>query len=230
MKTKLLFLIAFIGLSFTTVFAQQATLTVSYPSGTCPPALVQFDITPASIGATFNWSYSDGATQTTTTASTTHTFTNGGYQSASVYIYDANGNYITNLWGQVNLAGATSINFNPYDKKVCPGDNINMYVSYYGNGATFTWSFGDGSSPQTGNNNGVDHTYATAGNYTVTCTAQFPGCPNSVLTDTVHVISNLPINTGSGAGGNGLYFGHYPDSACIGDAVSANFSSYIYSH
>src|ERR1700741_1109608 len=210
-----------------TAFSQQGSLTASYPFGNCPPAQVDFNISPA-IGANYYWYFSDGGSYNTTTPYTSYTFNNPGYNYASVSIYDANGYYITNTYVYVDLAGATNIYMTPYDKKVCPGDPIELYVPYNGSGATFSWDFGD-TQTQTGSSNGVMHEYSSVGDYTVTCTVTFSGCPSTLLTDTVHVQSGLPVSSGQGGTG-GLYFSLSPDSACIGDDIIATFQNNIYSH
>ena len=57
---------------------------------------------------------------------------------------------------------------------VCRGNPTQFTATTSGNpsGTTYNWTFGDG---QTGSGASVTHTYANAGNYTVTLTAQNPG-------------------------------------------------------
>ncbi|MFL5752830.1 MAG: PKD domain-containing protein [Bacteroidia bacterium] len=229
MRNKLRLLAALLIFTYCTAFAQQATVSASFPFGNCPPAQVDFNVSPA-IGYTYDWYFSDGTQFTTTTPNTSHTFSNPGYNYASVSIYDANGSYIINTYVYVDIAGISNIYMNPNDKKVCPGDQIEIYVPFNNNsgGANFSWDFGDGTT-QTGSSSSGNHTYSAAGDYTVTVTAQFQGCPTTTVTDTVHVQNGLPVSSGQGPTG-GFYFDLNPDSVCIGDPVQANFQNYIYNH
>lgn len=80
------------------------------------------------------------------------------------------------------------------------GTNAQLSITHADN-VQYTWNFGDGSAQVTTGSHSVSHQYTTAGNYTVTVTAQYPN--NETQTkSTVQVVhkpllSTAPLNSSS---------------------------------
>ncbi|MCI4361478.1 MAG: PKD domain-containing protein, partial [Thermoplasmata archaeon] len=128
--------------------------SVSYRGGV-PPTTVQ-------------WGFDDGTTGTG--ASLSHAFHTAGPHAVSVWINDSYGHRtrsFANVTVSSGFAVAPSASVNPGDA----GTPITFAANPSGGGATtptFNWTFGDGS---TGTTSAPVHTYAAAGNYTVTLNA-----------------------------------------------------------
>ena len=123
---------------------------------------------------------------TTSNAGGQYSFTNVGSSNFyDVYTYDCNQNYV----GQTKNTLPATANFS-----ICTGsstncqaifssnpDSINTSMYYFfdastGSPTSWTWNFGDGTSSSLQN---PTHTYASAGNYTVTLSISSAACNNS---------------------------------------------------
>src|SRR6266498_1643395 len=130
--------------------------------------------TNSSSGATsYLWDFGDGSTSTETNPS--HTYAAAG--SHTVTLTASAGAGCMN-----SVQHSVTVNANPVAAfsapAVCEGAATVFSNSSTG-AASYSWNFGDQSSPSTDTN--PSHTYAAAGTYTVTLTAtSAAGCTNSV--------------------------------------------------
>ncbi len=128
---------------------------------------------------TYAWNFGDG--NTSTSASPTHTYGTAGTYTAELTA-TANGcssSYSTS----VTVNDKPNADFTGMD--VCI-DEVTTFTNYSGGASSYTWSFGDGN---TSNVHSPNHTYASAGTYSVTLTAMnASGCSDAV-TKTVTVRS-----------------------------------------
>lgn len=141
----------------------------------CSPMRVLFTNTSAGLNNTYYWDLGDGTTFVTTGRDTfTHIFTTGVVDTFTVQLI------------AVNECGADTIRFplvaapnniqlnyivNGPDNFGCAPHTV-AFVNLSAGASTFQWNFGDGNSINTTDNiDTVYHTYANAGNYTVSVTA-----------------------------------------------------------
>ncbi|MBS1612427.1 MAG: PKD domain-containing protein [Bacteroidetes bacterium] len=134
---------------------------------------VNFSITGAPYGSTYNWHFGAGASPATSTS-----------DSPSV-VYPANNTYndyvtvstpngcIQNIGFVVNTTTNCATNWT----KQQYGNDVNFSPQQYMAGASYEWSFGDG---QVSNLFSPSHTYSTYGNYNVCLTVSTTGCTDSV--------------------------------------------------
>ncbi|MFO7822728.1 MAG: PKD domain-containing protein, partial [Cyclobacterium sp.] len=144
-------------------------LTASPTSGFAP---LQVDFSSAgSMGTSFLWDFKDGITSTNEDVN--HTFINPGSYNVSLTITDENGETATSNVGitvteYVEPTGPVSLAEASVSTGTAP-----LSVSFTGSGSTgsgtlsYVWDFGDGSSSTTAD---PEHTFATAGVYTVSLT------------------------------------------------------------
>lgn len=222
MKTKLLAFIFSFCWSLI-AFSQTPYISYNFPNGNCSPARTIMKLENSPQGAfNYNWYFSDNQSfQTQVNTDTVSHYFVSGYHYAYCDVYDSNWNYLYGTYEYVSIPGASLIYTTPYDGKACPGDEMEFYINYQGSGDSYSWDFGDGSSLITGNSNNVNHTYISSGLYTVTCIANFSGCPSSTLTTVADINLSVPIAIPPS-------FGVNPDSACIGDNVGVNFPTHVY--
>ncbi len=95
--------------------------------------------------------------------------------------------------------------------QVCPGEQFNLNANGPSN-LTYTWDFGDGTPPQTGEYNYGYHIYDLAGFYTVELTVENLCGNTSTSTFTVEATPTAPITNG--------YLDVNPFQTCPGDAVN----------
>ena len=141
----------------------------------CSPMRVLFTNTSAGLNNTYYWDLGDGTAFVTTGRDTfTHTYTTGVVNTFFAQLI------------AVNECGADTIRFpliaapnniqlnyivNAPDNFGCAPHTV-AFVNLSSGASTFQWSFGDGNSLNTtANIDTVYHTYANAGNYTVSVTA-----------------------------------------------------------
>src|SRR6266545_2224190 len=130
--------------------------------------------TNSSSGATtYLWDFGDGSTSTETNPS--HTYAAAG--SHTVTLTASAGAGCMN-----SVQHSVTVNANPVAAfsapAVCEGA-ATVFSNPSTGAASYSWNFGDQSSPSTDTN--PSHTYAAAGTYTVTLTAtSAAGCTNSV--------------------------------------------------
>lgn len=181
------------------VYNSTQLITVNGPSGTlsynsgfaCFPNPVRFDATAINTN-TYQWNFGDGNTQTTTSGTVFHNYTNPGVYVPSVNLQNTGGcNYpIRGLdtvkvdkvdagfqWTTQNDCGSTTLTF------------TDTSFIYFGTAQT-TWDFGDGG---TATGSVVTHTYTSGSSYPVTMTVTgISGCTKTVVTPIPVVVHDIP--------------------------------------
>jgi len=165
------------------------------PSATigCAPFSVNFTNTSPAGGASYFWNYGDGSTATGFNPGP-HTYTANGTYSVTLSMIDANGCPGTTTLIDIITVTAPIVDFTVTPDKGCAPLVVSFQdLSISPNPTTdpivsWTWDFGDGSAPFTGQTP-PPHTYANIGLYTVTLTATTQnGCVGvEAKTDTIKV-------------------------------------------
>jgi serine protease len=133
---------------------------------------------------TYMWDFGDGSTGTG--VNPTHTYTGGGIYEVSLVVNDGKQNSIP----ATTTADIAEVNDPPVadagpDKTAGVNSAVNFdgSNSYDSDGSIiiYAWDFGDGS---TGTGITLNHTYSSAGEYTVTLTVTDDGIPGLTDTDT----------------------------------------------
>ena len=163
------------------------TPTISFtasPLSGCSPLAITFTNTSTNASS-FTWDFGDG-TVVFSSGTPSHTYTTPG--TYSVTVTGTNG-VCTSTHTTTNMI---TVNAKPLSSfsaptAVCLGDPISFSNLSTGNGTTitgYTWNFGDGGPTSSSTN--PSHTYASAGTYNVTLTANSSSC-NDDTTITVSV-------------------------------------------
>ncbi len=124
------------------------------------------------------------------------TFINGCGNTAMYYdtVYVVNNHPVT-------YAPNINSNYSPS----CTNQEIDFYI--YGNYSSFLWNFGDNTTDTTFN---PSHAYALTGTYTVTLTVGNSCGYTLSSTDTVNIVSNIPVSIGTVS---------IVDTVCVGDGM-----------
>ena len=160
-----------------------AFFNVDAPSG-CVPHTVNF--TQFSQGATFSaWDFGNGNGSTSYNA--THTFTQPGTYTVSLFANDGCG--FDTATAVITVLPSPQVDFSFAPDSVCINE-VFTFTNLSTNVASVTWDFGDGNSsplfaPQ--------HLYTTSGTYQVTLSAvsQTNGCPGSITKPVI--VSTNPV-------------------------------------
>jgi PKD repeat protein len=216
---KLITLILLLTVASLVGFSQPA-FTPSSGSG-CAPFAVNFTNLSSLPSVYFEWDFGDGTTLNGVN-NPSHTYTNGGNYTVSMYAYDGAMTYIGNYSYNITVYGGAT-DFSVSNPTVCPNQSVNFYnweSSPYHN-----WNFGDGTTASS-SDPWMEHTYTTDGIYTVSCEYYDATCGTwYTIYETVVVSSSLP------------HFGGSPNisvnesTVCPGSAVDfyvggGNFSGY----
>jgi gliding motility-associated-like protein len=142
--------------------------------------------------ATYQWSFGNGATDTTFTPS--YTYSNSGVYHISLVV----GNFVPcfdTAYATVVVDSLSPATFNMSDTVLCGSNNFSFSANYNPDGHTgLEWVFGDGDS--IANVNPVTHSYSTAGVYLVTAENFNRVCPEVVAVHKVTVLPYPVINLG----------------------------------
>lgn len=196
-----------------TAFSQGISFTANVTEG-CAPLVVTYTNTSTNQNAYYYyWYFYDGSPTLAETLSTTvtHTFTNPGNYSVSVYVYD-------NAWNPIGgytyaTTGNTVVNglssFYMSTDTVCKNESVSFQP--YGQLNSCSWDFGDGV---TSNNQYTNHSYSGFGTFNVTLTANTTCGIKSVVQPIVVDNSQYPEAN----------FGFDPNPACPGQVI--NFYTY----
>ena len=168
-----------------TVLPNQVTafFNVDAPSG-CVPHTVNF--TQFSSGATFSsWDFGDG--NISGTYSPTHTFTQAGTYTVSLFANDGCGFDTTTA--VINVFPSPNVAFSSEPDSVCI-DELFLFTNQSSGLASVSWDFGDGTSSVLYD---PTHVYTASGTYQVTLTgiSQTNGCAASVMHPVV--VSTNPV-------------------------------------
>ncbi|MBI2968123.1 MAG: PKD domain-containing protein [Bacteroidetes bacterium] len=183
------------------------------PTSGCAPLTVTFtNTTTDTIAYRYEWWFDDGSpvfvdTQTT---SVQHTYNTSGNYYPNINVFDSLGNYIG--WtmgssGNISVLGSDYINIQP--DSACPGEPLGFCGAWPG--ISWNWNFGDGNTDV---NPCPEHSYSSAGDYTVTL-IQTTSCGTDTVTDIAYVRTTI---------GSDADFGFNPSLSCPNDQI--NFYPY----
>jgi gliding motility-associated-like protein len=147
-----------------TVLGPTANLVSNNYTG-CAPLTVQFNAN-AQGATSITWDFNDGVTQTTTSSTVTHTYTNPGTYIPLIILSNGTCNITVQSTDTVR-AGVLNASFSYAPATACANTPIQFTDTATGNitGITHQWNFGDGGTSTAHN---PQHSYATGGSYTVT--------------------------------------------------------------
>ncbi len=162
------------------------------PNPVCPNDEVDFNAWGDVVSCI--WNFGDGSPNFNEQYAD-HFYTSTGSYPVWVQMTNGCGND-TILYDTVyvnNNLPVSNTYYNISANPVCPNTMIEFYTS--GDAASYIWSLGDGSPNS--NEQYLYHSYTSAGNYPITLTLT-NGCGNdTILYDTVQVVSNLPVSYAS---------------------------------
>ena len=162
----------------------------------CPNENISFYLYPN--GNNYNWNFGDGATSNNSDGN--HAYNMPGNYTITVTANTSCGNS-TFRKGVVIMDNAKpNASFNMSSGwAVCPNDIVSFYP-INNNGASYSWSFGDGTTAYvSGNNNNgggpqQQHSYGGANDYIVTLTLTSTCGTRGVWSNTVHIQDGLHFN------------------------------------
>ncbi len=177
----------------------------------CSPFTVTFTNNSLGSNVTYDWSFDDGSTlTTTTTGQLQHTFITGVPDTFFVKLKATNECGVDSQRFAIVVAPNTiNINFAVNGNEVtgCAPHTVN-FINNSSGASSFRWDFGDGNTLNTFSNiDTVTHTYNLAGTFNVILQAT-NGCSDTTDTETIQVFEKPTVN-----------FSANPLSACIGDSV-----------
>lgn len=181
-------------------------ITVSAPSATAPvasfsatptsgtaPLLVTFTDTSSGTVASRSWDFGNGQTSTAQNASVT--YNTAGTYTAKLTVRNAVGSTTTSRIISATAA-APAANFSASPTTGTAPLAVTFTNTSTGTVTDYTWSFGDGSSLTTQTKTHPAHTYASAGNYTVSLTAKGPAGTNTKTQTGYITVSAASASTG----------------------------------
>src|SRR3989442_352866 len=131
--------------------------------------------------ASYNWTFGDGTTATTTTATTNQTYNATGTFSAMVTVIDSTS--VTARSAAVSVAVNPRLSVTavagPNPTEVSKATSLNVTPRGGAGTITCSWTFGDTT---TGNGCSTNHTYAATGSFTATDTVNVTGTTNLSVT------------------------------------------------
>ncbi len=195
----------------------KAAFTASNLTG-CSPITVTF--TNTSFGSniqSYTWLFGDGTTLTAMATTVSHTYTVTTNTTFNVQLI------ATNICGNDTATVPIVVKPDPINLNIQILNNqtsgcapLTINLSNASAGATsYHWDFGDGNTSNTTTNGIITHTYATAGNYTVTIAAT-DNCAYDTMRIPVYALPLPNIN-----------FTVPTNPVCIGDPVLYNNLSEI---
>ena len=197
------------------LLSAQINAQVSFNASTqngCAPLAITFTNTSAT-GNYYQWSYGDGSPMTYS-VNASHTYNNAGNYMVMLTAYDTTGHGML-MKGQYMIGiNVNGLNMNLTTDTACPNQSIGFNI--YMNVGNISWSFGDGS-PIVTNQQNTQHAYSAQGNYTVTLSADYPGCGNQSVSQVI-IIKN-------GATPNAQFY--YSNVDCPHDIINFNPQDYM---
>lgn len=152
-----------------------------YTATICKGQSFQFNAGASSVaGVTYSWDFGDN-TSILTGTNVSHVYSNIGSYVVNVTVSGSNCTPVTEpVYVTVVDCSCSGAKITGLPGKGCINTAINMSIGGCQNpGATYNWSFGDGS---TGTGINASHSYSSPGNYNVICTITMPGYPTVVAT------------------------------------------------
>ncbi|HEX4282800.1 MAG TPA: PKD domain-containing protein [Solirubrobacteraceae bacterium] len=164
-----------------TVIVDQPAAAFSSSSSTLAPnAIGTFDATGStdSLGpiTDYSWNFGDGSSKDAgATATTTHSYTQRGSYAVALTVTNSYGQTATTTTHAVTVDNAPTAAFTPSATVATTGATLGFNAGPSaamtgGSIADYSWSFGDGSSQDTGATATASYAYAAAGTYTVSLT------------------------------------------------------------
>ena len=172
-------------------------------------------------GVTYDWDMDDGTPVFNHPFTLDYSYATPGTYNVSCTITNDCGNTAV-VNHTVVVTGSAPV-YDPYlylsEYNVCPGDVVSFQSN---NEYSYYIDYGDGN----GASGYGDHSYDNPGTYTVTSTIQ-NACGNSaVVTETITVSDNLPLNTSN------IYVDIHPDQVCPGQEVdfyaTSGYAGYLW--
>lgn len=154
----------------------------------CPNEQVEMYIYPQ--GNNYNWQFGDGGSSTQ--QNPIHTYTLTGIYTITVTANTSCGPQTLTKQVVVMNGAIPSANFHFMNNPVCPNESVRIEANNW-RLSSYTWNFGDGSSPVTGTDNRPTHTYTTTGNYVVTLSVTSTCGTSNSYSDTIHIQNNVYI-------------------------------------
>lgn len=164
-------------------------------------------IDPDGFIARYDWRFGDGNVMGDGGPRPVHTYARAGSFTVRLTVTDQLGATATDV-ATVTIRDSVAAGSPP---SADAGSDVSgtegSPVSFDGSGSsdpdgdieTYTWSFGDGSSPVSGSSPTASHTYATDGTYTVTLTVT----DAQGFSDTDQLTATIAASGGGGGGGGG---------------------------
>ena len=163
----------------------------------CMPAAINFNSLSTPVGTFSKIIYfgdgSSGVSWSGTSISNTYSYA-GTYD---VWVEYRNSFGTTIQWDycRIELFGQPGPINNYGSSMGCIGDKIRFYVDMGWESSpsnTYTWDFGDGTSPETSNDRDVKHVFASNGTFNITVTANGP-CGTYVSNGTFTITTGVPM-------------------------------------
>jgi gliding motility-associated-like protein len=158
------------------VFRPSGSFITDKKSGCVPELDLKFTNTSTDSTIVYwIWNFGDQATDSTNRVNVSHTYLSNNKQTyyPSLAVYDAykcSSNYSI----PINITAA-NCDFQAKDKAICAGESV-VFTPVDTALTNLYWDFGDGTVSSTTNS----HTYASAGQFTVSLTASKEGCTGKV--------------------------------------------------
>lgn len=163
-----------------------AGFTHTQPTVCQPPASVSFTNTSSGPGTlSYLWLFGDGTTSDA--VSPTHTYNTTGNYTATLVAISSNGCQDTARNTTPIRVGGYNTSFTS-PAEICARQTVNFTNTSTPAPVSVLWNFGDGNTSTTLN---PTNNYATAGNYTVSLTANYGNC-SETFTSTIRV-NALPV-------------------------------------
>ena len=152
------------------------------PEAACVPEAVSFAYTGnvADI-AFYYWDFGDGNDDFGTNTNLIHTYVQSGNFTITLTLFDGAFGTIGTLSKEISISGIT---FTPSLLITSIGQEISFESGGITSGGA-SWTFGDGNTSTESN---PTHSYAAAGDYDVTLTAESPLCGTQTLIQTISIV------------------------------------------
>ena len=181
---------------------------------------------------TYSWNFGDGTTDNTSGDTASHTYADGGARTVTLTVNDGNGHTDDDTYSvnpQPNRAPTALITGGTCTALSCTVD-ASTSSDPDGDTLSYSWDFGDGSSPETVKT--PSHSYASPGTYTVTLTVS-DGLLTGTTTKTVEPsdappppVSNVAFVGANSSNGNRLnHVTTLPGGVQAGDTLVAFFTA-----
>jgi gliding motility-associated-like protein len=156
----------------------------------CLPVAVNFTNQTTSTSPLTNthWIYGDGSQFPVFSNNVSHGYAGTGEYDATLIVTNSFGCVDTITKTDYILVGTIpSLNFSANPDPSCVNTPITFTNASDTNATNFLWDFGDGTATSIDVN--PIHAYQDTGTYTITMSAEYNGCPNTVVfTDTIQVL------------------------------------------